>query len=159
MTLRLYSVYGPFEEPTRLVPALIVSSWSNQLPPLVNPESAHDFVFVDDVVDAFVRCARRTDHLPGAIYNVSTGTQLTLRQVVDTARAVLNVAAEPDWGSMPSRSWDTSSWQGTSRSIHTKTGWQPTHSFASGLKKTADWFDSEPQMKDRYLAARGMSAD
>jgi nucleoside-diphosphate-sugar epimerase len=157
MTLRLYSVYGPFEEPTRLVPAVVASSWSNQLPPLVNPESAHDFVFVDDVVEAFIRCARQTDHLPGAVYNVSTGTQLTLRDVVDTARAVLNVTAEPVWGSMPSRSWDTSNWQGTSRSIQSKTGWQATHSFASGLRKTADWFDSEPQMKGRYLAARGMS--
>ncbi len=159
MTLRLYSVYGPFEEPTRLVPAIIASSWSNQLPPLVNPESAHDFVFVDDVVEAFIRCARQTDHLPGSVYNVSSGTQLTLREVVDAAKAVLNVTAEPDWGSMAPRSWDTSNWQGTSLSIESMTGWRATYSFASGLRKTADWFENEPRIKDRYLAARGMSAD
>ncbi len=32
-TLRLYSVYGPYEEPARLVPALIMSGLRGKLPP------------------------------------------------------------------------------------------------------------------------------
>jgi nucleoside-diphosphate-sugar epimerase len=157
VTLRLYSIYGPFEEPTRLIPAIIESSWHNQLPPLVSPESAHDFVFVDDAVEAFVRCAVQTDHVPGAIYNVSTGTQVTLREVVDVARQVLKVTVEPNWGSMPARSWDTASWRGTSRALREHTGWQPHHEFAAGLRKTAEWFESEPGMKAHYGAALNVS--
>jgi len=155
--LRLYSVYGPFEEPTRLIPSIIAESWNNRLPPLVSPDAAHDFVFVGDVVDAFVRCAERTNHTPGAIYNVSTGIQLSLREVIDVARDVLKVVAEPDWGSMPSRPWDASIWRGDSSSLQERTGWHPSFSFQEGFTQTVEWFEARPEMRARYAAARGES--
>jgi len=53
-TLRLYSVYGPYEEPTRLIPTVIRRALTQgDLPPLVNPTIARDFVYVDDTVNAF----------------------------------------------------------------------------------------------------------
>jgi nucleoside-diphosphate-sugar epimerase len=155
--LRLYSVYGPFEEPTRLIPSIIAESWNDRLPPLVDPDAAHDFVFVDDVVDAFIRCAERTDHVPGAIYNVGTGIQTSLREVVDVARDVLKVAVEPDWGSLPSRPWDTAIWQSDSSSLREQTGWRPRFSFRDGFTRTVEWFDARPEMRARYAAARGDS--
>jgi UDP-glucose 4-epimerase len=157
VVLRLYSVFGPFEEPTRLIPSIIAESWNGRLPPLVSPDAAHDFVFVGDVVDAFLRCAEQTTHTPGAIYNVATGTQLSLREVVGIARSVLNVAAEPDWGSMPSRPWDSSIWRGDSSSLQRRTGWRPSLTFEEGLTLTAEWFEAQPAMRERYAAARRTS--
>jgi nucleoside-diphosphate-sugar epimerase len=151
--LRLYSVYGPFEEPTRLIPSIVRESWSGRLPPLVDPASAHDFVFVADIVDAFVRCAEQGDHVPGAIYNTGTGIQVTLREVVDVARKVLHLKAEPDWGSMPPRPWDTSVWRSDSSSLREVTGWRPRHTFREGFERTAAWFDERPDLRSRYLAA------
>lgn len=151
--LRLYSIYGPYEDPLRLIPAIIAESWKGRLPPLVNAESAHDFVFIDDVVDAFYLCAARTNHAPGAIYNVSTGVQLSLQEVVDISREVLHVAEEPDWGSMPSRTWDTGIWCGNSSALTASTGWQARHSFRSGFMKTVDWF-ADPLIRSHYIAAR-----
>jgi dolichol-phosphate mannosyltransferase len=57
VTLRLYSVYGPYEDPRRLIPTLISLGMRNQLPPLVSPDVARDFVAVEDVVDAFMLSA------------------------------------------------------------------------------------------------------
>src|SRR6266542_4306745 len=37
-TLRLYSVYGPYEEPSRLMPNIVARGLMGELPPLVNPE-------------------------------------------------------------------------------------------------------------------------
>ncbi|MFN8563874.1 MAG: NAD-dependent epimerase/dehydratase family protein, partial [Anaerolineae bacterium] len=54
-TLRLYSVYGAYEEPTRLIPTLVAHGLRGRLPPLVNPEIARDFVYADDVNDAYLR--------------------------------------------------------------------------------------------------------
>ena len=48
-TLRLYSVYGPYEEPTRLMPTLIVYGRRGTLPALVDPRTARDFIDVSDV--------------------------------------------------------------------------------------------------------------
>ena len=154
VVLRLYSVYGPFEEPTRLIPSIIAESWNGRLPRLVDPETAHDFVFVDDIVDAFVRCAERTDHVPGAIYNVGTGIQVSLREVVDVARQVLNLEAEPAWGSMPPRPWDTSVWRSDSSSLREVTGWRPRFTFSEGFARTVDWFDARAELRPRYAAGR-----
>ena len=42
-TLRLYSAFGPFEQPGRLMPTLILRGQKAELPPLAHPDSAHDF--------------------------------------------------------------------------------------------------------------------
>src|SRR5436309_393229 len=49
-TLRLYSVFGPFEAPARLIPRLVSCGLEGRLPPLAAPSTARDYVFVDDVV-------------------------------------------------------------------------------------------------------------
>jgi len=61
-TLRLYSVFGPFEEPDRFIPTLVVHALRGQLPPLVDPAIARDFVYLDDVVEAFLLTAARGSH-------------------------------------------------------------------------------------------------
>ena len=71
-TLRLYSVYGPWEEPTRLIPTLIRRGLQGELPPLVDPDISHDFVYVDDVVDAYLLAAKNATMEPGAVFNVGT---------------------------------------------------------------------------------------
>ncbi|HEX4777245.1 MAG TPA: NAD-dependent epimerase/dehydratase family protein, partial [Acidimicrobiia bacterium] len=109
-TLRLYSVYGPWEDPGRLMPTVVVHGLAGRLPPLVDPRVARDYVYVDDACDAFVRAAERPHPEPGPVFNVGTGVQTTIRDVVRIARRVLDVAERPRWGSMPNRGWDTSVW-------------------------------------------------
>ena len=109
-TLRLYSTYGPWEEPKRLVPALAVEGLRGRLPPLVDPTIARDFVWVGDVVDAYLAAGRVTHAEPGAVYNIGTGVQTTLADAVEATRTVLGLGVLPAWGSMPARSWDTNCW-------------------------------------------------
>lgn len=151
VTLRLYSVYGPWEEPRRLVPALVVHGLRGQLPPLVSPETARDFVHVDDVCDAFLRAADAPE--PGAVYNVGSGVQTTVADIVEVARAVLGIAAEPEWGSMEARSWDTSVWVSDPSLIRGALGWTATTPLAEGLAGMADWLRSNPAVLERYEAA------
>ena len=143
-TLRLYSVYGPFEEPTRLLPALIVNGFENQLPPLVNPTIARDYVFVDDVVDAYIFAAARPGQEIGAVYNVGTGIQTSLGELVASARRILTITAEPIWGSMANRQWDSATWVADSRAIQRALGWQPRYDIESGVGAMAAWFRDDP---------------
>ena len=139
-TLRLYSVYGPFEEPTRLLPTLVLKGLQGKLPPLVNPDIARDFVYAEDVSEAYVLAASIAGQDPGAVYNVGTEVQTSLRDVVRLARQTLDIADEPQWGSMPNRRWDTSTWVADSGKIRAALGWQPHHTFAQGFCRTVDWF-------------------
>jgi len=143
-TLRLYSVYGPFEEPSRLIPTLISFGLRGQLPALANPDIARDFVYVDDVVDAFLLVANAKG--PGEIYNVGTGTQTTLREAVAVAQKVLKLEVEPAWETMRARSWDTNVWVADSEKIRERVGWRPRFDFESGFYATAEWFRKHPEM-------------
>src|SRR5579859_8191955 len=124
-TLRLYSVYGPFEEPSRLMPTLVLRGREGKLPRLADPRTARDFIFVDDVVEAYLHAAYVVEAEPGAIFNVGTGKQSSLAEVVATAREVLSILAEPDWGSYPDRMWDTDVWVADRTRAGRELGWTP----------------------------------
>jgi UDP-glucose 4-epimerase len=149
-TLRLYSVYGPYEEPSRLVPTLITRGLRGELPPLVDPETARDFVYVDDVVEACLLAATQPEQEPGAIYNVGTGVQTKLRDAVEVARRALGVEAEPVWQSMPARRWDTNVWVADCWKIRDALEWQPRFDFQQGFRATVEWLKENTAVTSQY---------
>jgi nucleoside-diphosphate-sugar epimerase len=154
-TLRLYSVFGPYEEPTRLMPTLALYGLRGELPPLVDPRIARDFVYVDDVVDAYVRAAMIKEQEAGAVYNVGTGVQTTLADAVECTRRVLGLTVAPAWGSMPERQWDTTSWVADNRLIQQALAWAPRYDFARGFRSMVEWFREEPGRAAFYSGRRG----
>lgn len=149
-TLRLYSAYGPYEEPTRLMPSLVLRGLQGELPPLVDPEIAHDYIHVDDACEAYVLAAAARSAEPGGVYNIGTGIQTTMRDVVETARRLLNIEAEPAWGTLPNRQWDTSIWMADNRKAVARLGWSPRHTFTDGFSSLVNWFHDNPGMQAFY---------
>jgi nucleoside-diphosphate-sugar epimerase len=116
---------------------------------LVDPRTARDFVYVDDVSDAFVRAADAKVE-PGAVFNIGSGSQTTLAELVDAARRVLGVDAEPDWGSYAARAWDTDSWVSDPRRAERELGWSAGTAIDEGLRLTANWMRESPAAAGRY---------
>lgn len=141
-TLRLYSAYGPFEEERRLIPTLVRAAMAQGWPPLAAPTVVRDFVYVGDVVDAYLAAAANPNR--SLIYNVASGVQTSLAELVETASKVFSIPAEPRWGGYAQRSWDTRVWVGDPALIRTELGWAATTSLASGLARTAEWLDAHP---------------
>lgn len=158
ITLRLYSVYGPYEDPRRLIPTLVTAGIGGQFPPLVAPDVSRDFVAVDDAVEAFLRAATSRSEEPGAIYNVGTGVQTSMREVVAVVREVMSIEAEPVWGSAPPRRWDTTTWVADCSKIHRELGWQAQLSFREGFENTAHWLQSTPSVWPVYGLPPGEAA-
>jgi nucleoside-diphosphate-sugar epimerase len=149
-TLRVYSVYGPYEEPTRLIPTLLIRGLEGRWPPLVDPAVARDFVFTDDVTDACLAAATRSGSSPGAIYNIGTGRQTTLGEVVSVVKDLLAISVEPSWGSMPRRVWDTTSWVADNRRAVAALDWRPDRTLKAGLAATLDWLQQNPDRLRHY---------
>jgi UDP-glucose 4-epimerase len=145
-TLRLYSVYGPYEEPGRLMPTLIRLGRKGELPPLVNPETARDYVFVDDVVDAYLLAAIQPVQETGAIYNIGSGIQTSLRDVVNVARQELGIVEQPRWGTMPQRIWDTNIWVADKQKAFSALGWRPKFTFQQGFHTMVQWFSENAEL-------------
>lgn len=156
-TLRLYSAYGPYEEPARLIPNVVVRGLSGELPPLANPDVARDYVHIDDVCEAYVLAATTRSGEPGAVYNIGTGIQTTLAEVVETARRVMRIAAEPTWGTMANRQWDTSIWVADNRKAFAQLGWQPRNNFEQGFTAVVDWFRENAALQDFYRKRQGVA--
>jgi len=135
------------------MPAVVVHAALGQLPPLADPNIARDYVYTDDVSDAFVRAARRRGQERGAVYNIGTGRQTTLRQLAATARRTLKVKARPVWGSMANRRWDATTWVSDPRAAGRALGWRARTTLDAGLRRMAAWLDAEPQLAARYRAA------
>jgi nucleoside-diphosphate-sugar epimerase len=152
-TLRLYSIYGPYEEPNRFLPALVVQGLAGRFPPLANPAVARDYVHVGDAVEAYLLAATRRHADPGAVYNLGSGVQSTLRQVVEAATPLFPYTAVPVWGSFPDRRWDTTVWVADGRKIRRELGWEPRVSLADGIQSFRDWFQVHPKLLAYYRSA------
>lgn len=137
--LRLYSVYGPFEERDRLIPRLLQAGLEGKYPPLAAPKTSRDFVYVDDATAAFVRAAMTCKTEPGLAFNIATGQRTTLEDVAAHAKAVFGLSGDPAFGAHSNRRWDLSNWYGDPTRANERLGWSATIDFRSGLALARDW--------------------
>lgn len=138
--LRLYSAFGPWEEPDRLMPVLLSSARKGKLPPFVDPNISRDFVYVEDVVSAFIAAgANIKEKLYGEAFNVATGKLTTIKNLALLVRKMMNIQDTPKFGTMKNRKWDLSAWYGNNNKIANMLNWKPSYSLKGGLEKTVVW--------------------
>jgi dolichol-phosphate mannosyltransferase len=143
VNLRLYSIYGPLEDSSRLLPNLVRSALNGTLPPLVDPQTSRDFVYVDDACAAFIMAATKMQpDLYGESFNIGTGRKTTIAELVETAGALFGVAETPRFGEMEARAWDLADWYANPEKARRLLGWAARHDLASGLKLMAGWVGS-----------------
>ncbi len=142
LNLRLYSVYGFWEEPDRLIPMMIEKARQNSLPNLVEKEISRDFVFISDAVEAFIDAALNMNAgVKGKSYNICTGKKTTLEQLVTTVKKEFDVNATPAWGGMENRTWDLKDWYGNPENANKELGWKAKTELADGLQATLKWHE------------------
>ena len=140
LNLRLYSIYGAWEEPDRLIPVLVAKARNGSLPNLVSPDISRDYVYIDDCVNAFVMAALNVNtSISGNSYNIASGVKTTMRDLANSACSLFNLKNEPVWGSFENRQWDLNDWFGDGTSAKKDFGWSSETSLNEGLKKYADW--------------------
>jgi nucleoside-diphosphate-sugar epimerase len=137
-TLRFFSVYGPWEEPSRLIPTVIRRARAGLPLVMVAPDVARDFVFVDDVLRACLDFDRLRA-VSGEVINLGTGVETTLRVLVETIQDLFGHRSEVMWGGMPPRSWDTTRWVADRTQAARLLDWEPRVGLREGLARTAEW--------------------
>ena len=143
---RLYSVYGPGEDPSRLILKLVLKAREGQLPPLANPRISRDFVYIDDVCAAVdVVIAQCGTLKRGEEFTTSApAAALTLEKLADVARETFKILVAPDWGSMPNRRWDHTDWYANPAKARRDFGWSATTELRAGLEQTMAWVEAHP---------------
>ncbi len=139
ITLRLFSVYGPFESPRRLLPTLIARALKGQDIELADPSIARDFIYVADVVAAFLAAAEKPE-LSCEIINVGSGTQHTLKDAFNAVIAATKSSSKAKDNAYSARSFDTTTWVADTRKLNALLGFSPNYSLTDGVADMVKWF-------------------
>ena len=147
--LRLYSVYGPLEDSSRLIPSVVQHGLLGTYPQFVNPAISRDFVYVNDVTEAFIDTALGLGPAGyGESINIGSGRKTTIGDVAETCRELFKIDDAPSF-TMPNRGWDVQDWYANIAKAKALIGWEPRTTFVEGLKQTVDWYRGLPD-KVRY---------
>lgn len=147
VTLRLFSPYGYYEELTRLIPSVIKSCLLGENPKVSSPNSIRDFIFIENVLDAYMRVIEASD-IDGEIFNIGYGKQHSVGEVVDKIVRLTGNKVKPVWGSVPKRSNEPTIWQADISKAKDILKWEPKHNMDEGLSKTIKWFEKNISLYD-----------
>jgi nucleoside-diphosphate-sugar epimerase len=137
--LRPFSVYGPWESPSRLIPTATLAALQGRDLPLTAPGYRRDLVHVDDVVDACVVAATR-DLAPGELVNVGTGRQTSNEEVVGIIERVCGQPIQTRAGDYRPRLSDTTHWVADTSKAQAVLGWKASRSLEDGLRDSVAWW-------------------
>jgi len=139
VTLRPFSVYGPYEEKNRFIPTIIKAVIENKPIKLTPGNQRRDFIYVQDVVDIYIKTISCGKKLSGHILNMGTGIEYTNDEVVKTLFKEAGKKVIIEKGAYPVRTWDTQHWVANTVKAQTILGWKPKFSLEKGLRETYLW--------------------
>lgn len=136
--LRIFSVYGPADEPVWLIPSVTLSLLRGECPVLTAGEQLWDFLHVEDVAIAICAVVSTTTAI--GVFNVGSGTIATIRSVVEHLRDIVSPGAPLEFGGLPYRPDQVMHLQADITRLTRATDWRPGIPLNDGLKQTAKWF-------------------
>lgn len=143
VNLRLYSVYGPYEDSSRLIPVLCERTLNGTLPTFARPEVTRDFIHIDDVAEAFTAAALgMKPKLYGESFNIGTGVETSLAALAELARHIFGIEEEPRFSPGAGRPWDVDHWFANPSKATQAFGWSARISLEEGLLATQSWWQT-----------------
>jgi len=130
--LRLAMVYGP-DDPNahRLIPSVVAAFADGRRPAVSSGTRRIDWVYVEDVVDAFLAAA---DGEPG-VFDIGSGTLVSIRATVRLVAAAMGTAIAPAFGVVGDRPLEREL-RADPEPARASLGWRPTVGLAEGVART-----------------------
>jgi nucleoside-diphosphate-sugar epimerase len=158
--LRLFSVYGDWEAPHRLIPTAMLAALTGRPISLTAPGFRRDLVFVHDVAEALCIAAGPVAITPGEIINVGTGAQTANEETVRLIESEIGRTIEIADSEYPPRKTDTGYWVADTHKAKRILGWEAQTTVRGGIRKTVEWMRENLAPYEAFAAAesRGRSA-
>jgi UDP-glucose 4-epimerase len=139
VTLRVFMVYGPAQRDLqKLVPYVIRSLLRGEPPLLTSGERPIDWIYCDDVVDAFIATAH-ADKVEGEVVDVGSGQTATVRSVVENLVRIMNSCLQPKFGAVPPRPMEQVRVADPAKTL-AQIGWLAKTTLDQGLRQTVQWY-------------------
>lgn len=140
---RIFYPYGPQEDPRRLVPAAICALQQGRSFPATLGEQVRDYIYVEDVAAAFRVLLEKE---ASGVFNISSGTPVTIRQLLETIAGLVGRADLTQFGALAYRDWEPPFICGDNNRLK-QLGWRPEYTLSQGLSQTIKWWKQNSEIR------------
>ena len=138
--------YGPFHFPEKLIPLVILNALDGKpLPVYGNGQQVRDWLYVEDHARALLKVV--SEGTVGETYNIGGHNEQKNLHVVESICALLDEMRPRATGSYKEQISFVADRPGhdlryaiDASKIERELGWKPAETFASGLRKTVQWY-------------------
>jgi nucleoside-diphosphate-sugar epimerase len=138
---RVFHLYGPGEDPRRLVPSVARALLAGEEAPASDGHQVRDFIHVADVAGGFA--ALLHSDVEGPV-NVASGEPVTILQVLD---AIAQASERPELlraGALPRREGEPERLLAAVERLRGEVGFSPERSLQDGIGETVGWMREQP---------------
>lgn len=152
LTTNCSNNYGPYQFPEKLIPLVLHRALRGEpLPVYGDGQQVRDWLFVEDHCRAIAQVLAQGT--PGEVYNIGGLNEKANLDVVHTLCDLLDAARpRPDGKSyreqiafVPDRPGHDRRYAIDADKIQRELGWQPRETFATGLRRTVEWYLAHPE--------------
>jgi UDP-glucose 4-epimerase len=139
VSLRYFNIFGPRQDPSSPYSG-VISIFSTKMAkgerPLIfgDGSQTRDFTYVTNAVSANLLAMKCPTPLGGAVYNVGTGSRISLLDLVAALNEIYGTSIEPEF--RETRAGDVRDSLASLDLITAAIGYRPLVGFAEGLRKT-----------------------
>lgn len=138
--LRLEHFYGPDDDATKFT-AHIVNSCITNVPEirLTLGEQRRDFIYIDDVVSAYILLLREIQGAPPTLreFDVGSGTSISIKEFVTMVKRLTGSSTNLNFGAIPYRDGEVMNSVANVAPL-SALGWQCEHDIETGIRKLLD---------------------
>lgn len=138
-TLRISNPFGPGQRPNRgqgfIATAIARTIERVPIELFGSDQIARDYLFIDDLVDAFVLAAAHDT--PSAVWNIGSGTAVTLAEILKMIFEI--VGHDTELRLLNQRPMDCDKVQLDIAEVKRALGWRPKVSIAEGIARALSW--------------------
>ena len=151
LTTNCSNNYGPFHFPEKLIPLIIVNALAGKLLPVYGDgQQIRDWLYVKDHCSAIRRVLEAGS--PGEVYNVGGWNEKPNIDIVNTVCALLDelkprsdeVGYNTQITYVKDRPGHDRRYAIDASKISNELGWKPSETFETGIRKTVEWYLSNP---------------
>jgi nucleoside-diphosphate-sugar epimerase len=144
VALRYFNIFGPRQDPSSpysgVLAKFITQMLRGEQPSIHGDgEQSRDFTYIDNAVDAnLLACHAPASEAAGKVFNVATGTRVTLNETFQLLRGMTSYDGQPNYG--PERGGDIKHSLADISRAEKHLGYKPKVNFEEGLRRTVEWY-------------------
>jgi nucleoside-diphosphate-sugar epimerase len=137
---RPFYIYGPNEHVERLVPYVITNLLNNEAVMCRNGSLIRDYLYVEDVADAFVSLL--ISDIEGVV-NIASGQPITIRDLVNYIAEKINKKSLVQINNNSTDKNQAKSVLASTKRLNYEVQWLPIYSLDAALDKTLLWWGNK----------------